>query len=46
MNDLLRTALADPCYEAEETAASKFNRRMDPPNDHLTVVLTANIGLE
>ncbi len=39
-------AYGDPCFEAEETTKEKFRWRLSPPMDHVTVVLTATIGLE
>ena len=39
-------AYTDPCFEAEECTKEKFRWRLLAPMDHVTVVLTANIGLE
>lgn len=40
------TAIADPCFEAEETTKRKFGWRLPVPQDDVTCLLTANIGLE
>ncbi len=39
-------ALSAPCFEPEETTKRKFAWRLPPPQDDLTAILTANIGLE
>lgn len=46
MRDFHRTALADPCFEAEECRKRKFAWRLPRPSDDVTAILTANIGLE
>ena len=46
MNHQQRVALGDPCFEAEETTKPKFRWRMPPPQDDVSCILTANIGLE
>lgn len=46
MNTFQRTAYAEPCFEAEETANQKFRHIEKRGRLFLSVVLTANIGLE
>ncbi|MCG8694655.1 MAG: hypothetical protein MI806_25900 [Minwuiales bacterium] len=40
------TAHGAPCFDALECADPRFTRRLPPPNDDTTIVLTCNVGLE
>lgn len=46
MNEQQIIAIKDPCFEAEETTKLKFGWRLPKPQDNVTALLTANIGLE
>lgn len=46
MNRDQLTAYSSPCYEAEETTNPKFCHLAKHGNLYLSVILTANIGLE
>ena len=41
-----KTAFNDPCFKAEETMKDKFKHYEFIKGKNLSVILTANIGLE
>lgn len=46
MNAIQKTAYNDPCFDAIECAKPKFKRYVEINGYILSVILTANIGLE
>jgi hypothetical protein len=46
MNPFQQVAFEDPCFEAEETAKPKFKHYVEIQGQLISIILTANIGLE
>ena len=46
MNRNQKTAFLDPCFHPEETRKTKFKHYEQERGKLLSVILTANIGLE
>lgn len=46
MNTMQKIAITTPCFDARQCAERRYGRRLRPPNDDVSAILTFNVGLE
>lgn len=39
-------AFRNPCFHPEECSDRRFTRRLPPPFDDVSIILTLNVGME